>query len=923
MDLKSLISKIEQLSEAADYEASISKREKSADFSTKPQEKRGKKVSGKRYGAQDDDDRDDDDEDKKSEKKSEEPKVKRGRGRPKKHSDAETGEVPKYSFGKELQSFMIGNLPGGKLPGKPGKKHKLKDWMEHVEGNMLAEDADLNVNIVKSKPTQPTSTLTVNNEPMISATSNDPKAQQTLQSLQAAMKSGELQINPDALSEEELEEVAAPGQEEWIKDNKQRFIDQYGKKKGMSVLYATAWKRSKSMKESVEPIMEGYTLEDILESFPHEHKQCQEGWGMDESLYEALCEYYFKQGRIPRKVWHGSLDELRHHVEECYMEDTGDAREVLEAGFQTANPGDAHMSPLANEDEQLDEVLPALAGVGGALARGAAFGAGSALADKMVDEDEGFTGPDLMDEDLDSDLDVLDDGGEIDSTPELEDELYLDDEMMEAEDADTEIQRMLAKSAAQRELARPAYARKPISLAKLRAAGEFPEPTKPMSHAEKSDIRIKTPAVQRTPISMADLRAASDRTMSSSQGLASRARELGLDESKITKSRKQGVAEGSKTNNHKESKMKDAQMESWDRQLKALLKEGLTITTSTGQPGGSDSVSVNATDADAQKLMKMLQNAGIHGGIGGSMGMQDTEGTPGIAIDVEPMAQDEVLGQLHGADDGGDDTLGFLKRMIGARTGDMEMQHGDYEQEQGHDHEHDHDQEGKVVMVGEEEVDEMFQYPTKKSGGRPDELARRQRELGPNAMLKYGDEYKTIRKGETPIAQDMKTAHSIAGPKSKLPEEDMGEGNEFTKARLNAIKHGKSSFTVGGKTYKVTGDTSDEKKQVGEEKETCNECGAMMETNHKCNETANDDPATMEARKHKHGDQLDEWANSPAGKSEDEEFTTELDYMTKLIAGGLNGPKRDQTTLPHTQVKTELGGNADISAMMRKLAGIR
>jgi hypothetical protein len=394
-----------------------------------------------------------------------------------------------------------------------------------------------------------------------------------------------------------------------------------------------------------------------------------------------------------------------------------------------------------------------------------------------------------------------------------------------------------------------------------------------------------------------------------------------------------------------ENKMKDAQMESWDRQLKALLKEGLTITTSTGQPGGSDSVSVNATDADAQKLMKMLQNAGIHGGIGGSMGMDDTEGTPGIAIDVEPMAQDEVLGQLHGADDAGDDALGFLKRMIGARTGDMEMQHGDYEQEEGHDHEHDemevcdqcdcdpcecgdeHDQEhdDKVVMVGEEEVDEMFYYGDKPEQDEPeqdepeqdepkhDELARRAELSNGDFMIKYGDEYPTRDREQ----------YSIAGPKSKLPEEDMGEGNEFTKARLDAIKHGKSSFKVGDKTYKVKGDTSDEKKQVGEEKETCNECGAMMEADHKCNETANDDPATMESRRHKHGKQLDEWANSPVGKSEDEEFTAELDYMTKLIAGGLNGPKRDQTTLPHTQVKTELGGNADVAAMMKRLAGIR
>lgn len=55
-------------------------------------------------------------------------------------------------------------------------------------------------------------------------------------------------------SEEVIDEVTAPGQEAWVKANKKRFVDQYGKKKGMSVLYATAWKRSKGDKatESIE-----------------------------------------------------------------------------------------------------------------------------------------------------------------------------------------------------------------------------------------------------------------------------------------------------------------------------------------------------------------------------------------------------------------------------------------------------------------------------------------------------------------------------------------------------------------------------------------------------------------------------------------------------------------------------------------------
>jgi hypothetical protein len=49
-----------------------------------------------------------------------------------------------------------------------------------------------------------------------------------------------------------VKESAAPGQEDWIKSNKAKFIKQYGKTKGEEVLYATAWKRSKAVKESLQ-----------------------------------------------------------------------------------------------------------------------------------------------------------------------------------------------------------------------------------------------------------------------------------------------------------------------------------------------------------------------------------------------------------------------------------------------------------------------------------------------------------------------------------------------------------------------------------------------------------------------------------------------------------------------------------------------
>ena len=57
--------------------------------------------------------------------------------------------------------------------------------------------------------------------------------------------------------EGEINEKAAPGQEDWIKSNKERFIKQYGNKKGLEVLYATAWKRSKK-NESIAQLEECY-----------------------------------------------------------------------------------------------------------------------------------------------------------------------------------------------------------------------------------------------------------------------------------------------------------------------------------------------------------------------------------------------------------------------------------------------------------------------------------------------------------------------------------------------------------------------------------------------------------------------------------------------------------------------------------------
>ena len=57
--------------------------------------------------------------------------------------------------------------------------------------------------------------------------------------------------------------------------------------------------------------------------------------------------------------------------------------------------------------------------------------------------------------------------------------------------------------------------------------------------------------------------------------------------------------------------------------------------------------------------------------------------------------------------------------------------------------------------------------------------------------------------------------------RSAIAGNEMEEGNDFTKTRLDAIRAGKPTFKLGGKSYRVSGDTSDER-AMGEEKEDLN-----------------------------------------------------------------------------------------------------
>jgi len=220
------------------------------------------------------------------------------------------------------------------------------------------------------------------------------------------------------------------------------------------------------------------------------------------------------------------------------------------------------------------------------------------------------------------------------------------------------------------------------------------------------------------------------------------------------------------------TEMKDIQLESWSNQLNGLLSEGITVSSSQGQQGSPDSVSVTATDGDAQSLMSVLRNAGI-GGFGAEqpapeVGYGVTQGgeEEPTGTGTEPQAAPDVVG-----DDS--DMLSMLKKMAGLEGGAEVIA---IDGEEGQDYE---DEEGS------------------------DETA-----------LQPADSDDEETSGD--IDSDEEGADE-----GDDEEEKTDEGNAFTGKLKDTPKGGE--FKMGDKSYKDTSAIEEEH----DHDETCNECGMM------------------------------------------------------------------------------------------------
>jgi hypothetical protein len=197
MDFKSLVNRLDQLSEA--------KKKKVEEETKETPTGRIHKAKPGGYGRAIDTDEEG------NEKKKEQPAAKRGRGRPKKDAD-ETGEVKKWDFSGLVKPVKLSDPKGKTMPGRKvtkmadadkeeakkekeeTKKKNLKDWIDYIDENLLNEAEQISVQPAKQNTQvikQGTKTLGTVENPQL--------AQQIKQSI----GKGEMTLAGDELGEAE------------------------------------------------------------------------------------------------------------------------------------------------------------------------------------------------------------------------------------------------------------------------------------------------------------------------------------------------------------------------------------------------------------------------------------------------------------------------------------------------------------------------------------------------------------------------------------------------------------------------------------------------------------------------------------------------------------------------------------------------
>lgn len=368
------------------------------------------------------------------------------------------------------------------------------------------------------------------------------------------------------------------------------------------------------------------------------------------------------------------------------------------------------------------------------------------------------------------------------------------------------------------------------------------------------------------------------------------------------------------------AKLDEFTFESLDKQLNDLLNEttepvseGISVSMSTGNEGSPDTVSVTATDEASSKLLDFIKQVGL-GGMGSDK-PEMTHGEPVIAV-----ASDYGAPKF-----GGHDGMADLLKKVSSDD---------------HDHDHDHKPEAKEgdmcsecgmteAKCGcEKESVEEVQTPDQTLYDTTSESEMKEGDgegytasqadagnidaaLATSGASKGGatNEDGAEAPGSNAVGQAEQESAEEVNEESEAEKDDHAEraGEEVKKdIEYDDKKMSESSFFD---LYKKISLLSEE--STAEKDDKAEKAGEKVKK-----DIEYDDKKDKEEKK------LDEWANNAGQKGTDTAFEQDIEFMTKVISGGLNKPKSTgQTTIPVIAHQDARTGDEDVQAW-KKLAGL-
>lgn len=315
----------------------------------------------------------------------------------------------------------------------------------------------------------------------------------------------------------------------------------------------------------------------------------------------------------------------------------------------------------------------------------------------------------------------------------------------------------------------------------------------------------------------------------------------------------------------------NSMFESWDNQLGSLLEEyqeiqeGMTVSISKGQQGAPDSVSVTAQDGEADKLLALVKSAGL-----GLFGDENAAAEVGVPAGDQQHGGVDVVGDHDGM-------MALIKKATGSEApGTLEPASGeDYKDEQG-DSGLDMIKQLTQKLHGEE-------HGEKQDEGTCNECGMMETECG--------CDHEKVEEVESEDQQEYQVAED--NPPDNGAEEFQAMDAEIAQDNAAASSHG------GADNSNLEEETEEEAEANADEGEA--EVGADEQDS----------------------DELEEsYANS-----DDDAFEADIDFMTKIISGGLNKQKSTgQTTIPVIAGQDDrMGYSVNESALTdwKKLAGLK